>query len=104
MAATTQVQILVWTQGYGSSCRHAHVRCVRVRGNYIFHDLPASSGDIAARRVAVIVDNMEKRRSPDDLGLLVPLRFSGLVFIQGPHRLVVGASHCGQHERAPAAR
>ena len=74
------------------------------RGIYLFHDLPASFRDIAARRVTVIVDNLEKRRSPDDLGCVVPLRFSGLVFILGPHRLVVGASRRGQHERAPAAR
>ena len=52
-----------------------------VRGNYLFHDLPASSRDIAAGRVTVIVDNMEKRRSPDDFGFVVPsCFFSGLFF------------------------
>ena len=40
-----------------------------------FHDLPASSRDIAAGRVTVIVDNMEKRRSPDDFGFVVPSCF-----------------------------
>ena len=53
---------------------------VCVRGNYLFHDLPASSRDIAARRVTVIVDSMEKRRSPDDLGFVVPLRFFRIGF------------------------
>ena len=73
MAATTQVQILVWTQGYGSSCRHSHVRCALVCVT-ILHDLLAISRDIAARHVTVIEDNMDRRRSPDDPGILVPLR------------------------------
>ena len=73
MAATTQVQILVWTQGYGSSCRHSHVMCALVCVT-IFHDLLAISRDIAARHVTVIEDNMDRRRSPDDPGILVPLQ------------------------------
>ena len=42
--------------------------------NYIFHDLLASSRDIATRHVTAIEDKMDRRRSPDDLGILVPLR------------------------------
>ena len=54
--------------------------CACVSGIYIFHDLLVRSRDIATRHVTVVVDNTDRRRSADDLGLLVPLRIFREVF------------------------
>ena len=97
MAATSQVQILVWTQGLGSACRHAHVVCACMSDNYVFYDLLAGSSDRSALYVSLVLDNLQRRPPPGVLGFLVPLHFYWLNLTHGPHRLVVRTSRCGRN-------